>query len=708
MSRPARPPSPPKPQPIPFSILSDRMLVGAFTALVAARPLVTGDDPGRLRLTSGAGPVSFTLLLLAALVGFAVWRVAFGRGRPARWAAVPLLLAGIGVVAFVSSRLSDRYARPGLFIAWEWIGLAVAVYLALRLTASANDSRGLLNVLLASAVTVGGIAIYQAVGDRLGLGGTDVIVPQLASPLAGDDEFYPELNRPEGPVRQPHGSFDSPETLLVFLMFVLPVAVTVAKYRRGPAWGRWAVVVPLVLIAAGVAAALAVRFGARGEDWSVALNLVADYPWLGVGPGNFSRRATGVLTPHAAWLGMAVTTGLIGLGLFAAAVAVALWRARPLKAADPSEPPASGPRWEFYLGGVTGLVLGFIWQVGAMPAEAPADEVFRLGATAVARAGLWFAAFAVLETIRADGAAIGRAIVIGAGLVLLYGLISDAPGRPTVLFPLFVLLAVAANLRRPAAPDLPEGGWTKPVRVVGVIAAAGLTIAHLVTAALPAWGTAEGVRQARLASRLYPDLHLDIDRARPGPERANVLTKARVFLQARIIAPLRDATDRDPHNAAVWLELARWRRPLWEYQLKTDTEAAVRVADETLRAADRAGQLDPHNPAAQRSLIEALVLFRKNSTTRATERMAQINKRIALVAEREPGLEVPLRYRVVDMLLDLGESDEILSPEVTRLFELNRQGGHGRLTDQQKKELIEKVKKVMRDPPAVVLEEWTK
>src|SRR5436305_1286827 len=85
MTRPSRPPSPPKPQPIPVSILSDRVLVGAFAALVAARPLVAGDDPGRLRLTSSAGPVSFTLLLLVVLVGFAVWRLAFGRGRPARW-----------------------------------------------------------------------------------------------------------------------------------------------------------------------------------------------------------------------------------------------------------------------------------------------------------------------------------------------------------------------------------------------------------------------------------------------------------------------------------------------------------------------------------------------------------------------------------------------------------------------------------------------
>src|SRR3954467_1840346 len=106
MNRPSRLPAPrpkPKPQPVPFPVLSDRVLVGAFAALVAARPLVAGDDPGRLRLTSSGGPVSCPLCLLLVLIGFAVWRVAFGRGRPARWPVVPFLLAAVGVTAFASS-----------------------------------------------------------------------------------------------------------------------------------------------------------------------------------------------------------------------------------------------------------------------------------------------------------------------------------------------------------------------------------------------------------------------------------------------------------------------------------------------------------------------------------------------------------------------------------------------------------------------------
>ena len=67
-----------------------------------------------------------------------------------------------------SVRSSDsRDARPGLFVAWEWVGLAVAAYLARWLTASATDSRGLINLVVASAVSVGGLAVYQAAAENM-------------------------------------------------------------------------------------------------------------------------------------------------------------------------------------------------------------------------------------------------------------------------------------------------------------------------------------------------------------------------------------------------------------------------------------------------------------------------------------------------------------------------------------------------------------
>src|SRR5262245_58337652 len=103
------------PAPIPLPTMLDRLLVGAFAALIVARLIVPGDDPGRLRLTSGGGPVSFNLCLFLVLLGAILWLIAYGRDR-LNWsvAVVPLLLAGVGVAAYVSSQLGNRYARPGL------------------------------------------------------------------------------------------------------------------------------------------------------------------------------------------------------------------------------------------------------------------------------------------------------------------------------------------------------------------------------------------------------------------------------------------------------------------------------------------------------------------------------------------------------------------------------------------------------------------
>src|SRR5829696_2906109 len=73
------------PTPIPLPGLLNRALVGAFAALVAARALAPGDDPGRLRLTSGTGGVSFNLCVFLVLFGAILWRAVYGRGRPTYW-----------------------------------------------------------------------------------------------------------------------------------------------------------------------------------------------------------------------------------------------------------------------------------------------------------------------------------------------------------------------------------------------------------------------------------------------------------------------------------------------------------------------------------------------------------------------------------------------------------------------------------------------
>ena len=91
----------------------------------------------------GTGPVSFNFCVLLLLFATTLWRAFHVRHRTLSLPIVPLLLAGVGIVAYVSSQQADRYARPGVFVAWEWISLAGIVYLTRRLAASNADSRGL-------------------------------------------------------------------------------------------------------------------------------------------------------------------------------------------------------------------------------------------------------------------------------------------------------------------------------------------------------------------------------------------------------------------------------------------------------------------------------------------------------------------------------------------------------------------------------------
>src|SRR5688572_17122923 len=114
MSRPkARPRVPQPPRPVPLTLILERGFVATLAGFVAARPLIAGDDPGRLRLTSGGGPVSFNFCLMLLAVAWGVWQFSRKPADGTRGLLVPLLLLGVGVAAVASALLPDRYSRPG-------------------------------------------------------------------------------------------------------------------------------------------------------------------------------------------------------------------------------------------------------------------------------------------------------------------------------------------------------------------------------------------------------------------------------------------------------------------------------------------------------------------------------------------------------------------------------------------------------------------
>jgi hypothetical protein len=701
--RNAQPPQGLAPSPsLAGSDLLEKILVGAFATLMIARPLVPGDDPGRLRLTSSGGPLTFNLALFALLMTYLAWRLFDRTKRSGRFDLTPLLLAGVGVVCWISSQQPDRYALPGFYVGWEWLAVAVAYYLTRRLAGSMANSRGLLNVLLASVVSVAGLSIYQGISDRLGLPASEIVLPASHDRLLGDPEFYPELNNPPLSRQSPRGTYDSPETLLGVLLLAWPVVMVVALAGAAGKQKWLAQLLPIALALSMVSILFFRPFQSQG-GWVAALKMLEHNPALGVGPGNFSRASQGI-SSHSGWFGLAATIGFVGfIGFILAWFPAILELRRPARGTYPEEV-SQGPRWQFYYAGVLGLLIGLIWSAAdELAAEAPSHFMYVLGAKAIGRGILWFATFALLESIRPPAAALSRALLLGAGIVLCYGLFSDSLRNPCLLVPLWVTIALAVNFRSPSQVE--EGADRKPWRAVSVLAAAGLTITYLITAAIPGWSTSANIRHARMSSRFYLETERQLDLSTPGPERANSLTKARSFLLRNLLKPLKDAVEREPNNAVLRLELARWRRSLWMLELVADPKEASQVADRLRIDTETANHFDPQNPAAKRSFLEALFLFLKNSSVLEPERITSINKLIGQLAERDPEQEVPLRYRFVQILLERTRT-EALETELAKLLRLNRQEGHGHLTPTQKSDLIEAAKKVVTKPPKELLDEW--
>src|SRR6266849_4740584 len=84
--------------PSPFGPdLLRRTVLVLVTALIVARPLVPGEDPGLLGTPSNAGGLVLTFLWLAAAAGWAGWRLWSGQGT---WRG-GLVEAALAVVALL-------------------------------------------------------------------------------------------------------------------------------------------------------------------------------------------------------------------------------------------------------------------------------------------------------------------------------------------------------------------------------------------------------------------------------------------------------------------------------------------------------------------------------------------------------------------------------------------------------------------------------
>ncbi len=193
------------------------------TALLAARMLAPGEDPGLVHYDSAAVNLLLVLLWLLAAVALAVWRVWSRRGDWRGGLVETALLVAVVVLAFVASETA-YYKHPARLIAWDWLVLFLAVCLVRQLAVSAADQRALFGVFLAGAAALSFQAVYQS---------TVLGVPASAT-------------------------FTRPDTFAAWLALFLPgliAAVIVCRPGRAP---RWQTVFTAVFALLGAAA-----FGGR-------------------------------------------------------------------------------------------------------------------------------------------------------------------------------------------------------------------------------------------------------------------------------------------------------------------------------------------------------------------------------------------------------------------------------------------------------------
>jgi hypothetical protein len=372
--------------------------------------------------------------------------------------------------------------------------------------------------------------------------------------------------------------------------------------------------------------------GYRLDYWAATWAMIRDHPWLGVGPGNFGRAYPGymletafekVQDPHNFLLEIWSTAGLFALLALLTAFAALAWHTRsawrlPASAQPDPAQAAFDPtnRWAFYLGGMAGLLLGFLLRASDLSGDAILVE----GVNAGGRSLVWFAAFALLDGIPWGGPARVVALLAGLLALLVNLLVSGGISLPSVALPLWVVAALALNgIQTPPVLWEPRH-WLTRWAPVPLAAAVALTFVVLVLQ--PVTGSATLARTARdHVPLIVPRLRSAHDRlakeASPDLKR-RALAALAPPLRANLIEPLEQAAALDPGAPGPLTELATWYTELWKLD-----PGNPEPRQKALAALAQAQRLDPQGK--ENYLIEAIVHreFAQADKPRAVEHHAR-------------------------------------------------------------------------------------
>jgi hypothetical protein len=563
-----------------------RVLLGATVALLTARMLAPGEDPGLLENTSGPTDLLLPLFWLLTALGLTAWRLWSGKGDWRGGVAEAALL--VAAVLAVAGTEWAGYRHPARIIAWDWVVLLVVVVLVRQLALSPEDQRALFAVFLAGAGCLAGQAVWQ-----------------------GAVQFVPAS-----------ASFAQPGPFLAWLALFLPglfIAHIVCHFRRA-VW--MTIATGLFTIFAASAVGLAV-VSARGsaaaeppltELWGATWRMIQDRPF-GVGLGSFSRALPryqepgaplAVADPRNFLLEIAATGGVVLLLAVLTALGAFFFRAvRWLVQKSPkgfeAEPPAIGERvcWEFYIGGMVGLVFGFFLRMAT--GDHTQEEILREGGFACARCLVWLAAFTLYERVPWSARLRVLALVLGVAASLAVLCVTGGIGLPSVNVPLGAAVALALNALR--HPTFAAANQLRLTRILPFAAAAAVLLVYFLEIFIPVADASYYVQGAALEARKFND-------AIAG-KNATLLDRLRKekhgeYIKKNILEPLVEAAKYDPDDARIKVMQSRWTLELWADRAGDRDTTAVAVA-----FAAQAEKLDPRGRDGYQAEYAARMAFGK-------------------------------------------------------------------------------------------------
>jgi tetratricopeptide (TPR) repeat protein len=793
------------PLPVPGPDMLRRGLLVLLTAVIVARPLVWGEDPGLVSDFANPGGMTLTLLAFLGCAGWAGWRL---------WARQPALHIGpfeallfiLTVLLFIGTA-SAAYFRAAWLASWEWLGLLLTVFLVRQLAVRPDEQRGLMAVLLAGAIALSAQGLYQAVweipatvratNDRP----EEYLDKQLevrqiqATPL----ERYELLQRLEH--RQVHGPFFHSASLAACLALFLPMlAGAVIAVRRGhsPGWLRtmtwvFAGVVLLVLVLTGCWSAVAavgvvglfvltlrwsalhggrmvylalaaitaivggyllVKSGALapelkhwGDVWPVSWQLIEERGLQGVGLSQFgffyprymeATSGANESNPSSAVLELWAEGGLAVLIVFVVAVAVyfravrrwwkasvapAEWRAggvSPLLESKTGEHPhqqgADAPRspsfdvtesapvrWEYYVGGMIGIILAFLLRAFNLPPE----DLLREAIAAAVQSVAWFAAVAIYERIEWSPSERVASLTAGISAVMLVLLVNAGIGFPSVagLFWISLALVLAIVTPRPVEwLSRHQVAYVLPLPVLGAAAFCYFTFVFYPPSA--------GVHADRRACQFAEVFHEQMNKAPEEREMHNPVefvtwgiivpvyraekedyanTRLRVMLANWYgeLARLRDQKNLKPKNdfdlALSWAKVARDTNPEGREGYEVEYNIYMRLA-RVFRADAERQEKEAPNPKKMPAATREQVI--RTNRLLAQRHFAKAAEALQKYIPRDP-TNPNLHFHMAYALYSAGNT-EAGRKEADDAFDLDRRAGTPRkLTDQQREQLAE-------------------